>query len=152
MNKIKHTSLTLAAAVVIALDSGAACAAGQNNFSAIGRNITESIRDLPSLVGASAYLIGILLGVTGILKIRDHVESPRQTPLKDGAIRLLAGGGLFALPMVFDAMRTTIGQGDGLGFLQATLAPLETNGSGGGGGAWGTAAGGSVGCTSSLNC
>jgi len=43
------------------------------------------------------------------LKIKDHVENPSQTPLQHGAIRLLAGGGLLALPVIFAAMEGSIG-------------------------------------------
>jgi hypothetical protein len=45
------------------------------------------------------------------MKIKDHVENPSQTPLKDGAIRLLAGGALFAIPIISDAMFNTVGTG-----------------------------------------
>ena len=33
--------------------------------------------------------------------------------LQEGAIRLVAGGGLFALPIVFEAMQGSIGEGSG---------------------------------------
>lgn len=79
------------------------------NFSTIANNINTSMGSLPGLITAVSYLIGILLGALGIMKIKDHVENPTQTPLKDGAIRLAAGGALFALPFVMDAMTSTIG-------------------------------------------
>ena len=82
-----------------------------NNFSKISENITTSIADLPGLLSAMSYLFGILLGVLGVMKIKDHVENPTQTPLKDGAIRLAAGGALFALPILFEAMSETLGTG-----------------------------------------
>ncbi|MCB9983330.1 MAG: hypothetical protein H6861_06625 [Rhodospirillales bacterium] len=80
-----------------------------NNFSDIARNITESIEELPGMVTAISYMIGLLMGVLGVMKLKDHVENPSQTPLKDGAIRLAAGGALFALPIVFESMLNTIG-------------------------------------------
>lgn len=80
-----------------------------NDFSDIAENITESIEELPGLLAALSYLLGLLLGVLGILKIKDHVENPSQTEMKDGAIRLASGGALFALPIVFESMRNTIG-------------------------------------------
>jgi hypothetical protein len=49
------------------------------------------------------------MGVLGVIKIKDHVENPTQTPMKDGAVRLAAGGALFALPIMFEAMSNTIG-------------------------------------------
>ncbi len=80
-----------------------------NSFSTIARNITDSIEELPGLVTSLAYLIGLLMGVMGVMKIKDHVENPTQTPMKEGAIRLAAGGALFALPIVFESMLNTIG-------------------------------------------
>jgi len=47
------------------------------------------------------------------MKIKDHVENPTQTPLKDGAIRLTAGGALFALPILTSSMLGTVDGGDG---------------------------------------
>ena len=82
---------------------------GRNDFSDISRNIVDSISDLPALLSGLAYLGGSLLGALGILKIKDHTENPSQTPLKEGAVRLASGGALFALPIVFEAMQTTIG-------------------------------------------
>jgi len=45
------------------------------------------------------------------LKIKDHVENPSQTPLKDGAIRLAVGGGLFTIPIITEAMTNLLGAG-----------------------------------------
>ena len=68
-----------------------------------------SISGIPGLISGVSYMMGILLGVLGILKIKDHVENPSSAKLQEGAIRLAAGGGLFALPIVYEAMRNTIG-------------------------------------------
>ena len=92
-----------------------------NNFGSIGKNINDSISQLPGLISAIAYLFGVLLAVLGIMKIKDHVENPTQTPLKDGAMRLAAGGALFALPIIMEAMSETIGSGAG-----ATTAELQS--------------------------
>ncbi|MCB1839960.1 MAG: hypothetical protein KDI61_06850 [Alphaproteobacteria bacterium] len=112
--KTKLTYYKLGAAMTagaIASSAGSAYAAGANNFSSIAQNITLSIASIPGLLTALAYLFGILLGVLGVLKIKDHVENPTQTPLKDGAIRLAAGGILFALPILFEAMSETLDSG-----------------------------------------
>ena len=105
----KH-SLKMQAAVIVALMAGSqdAHAAGQN-FSDIAGNITDSIEELPGLISGLAYLVGLLMGALGIMKIKDHVENPTQTPMKDGAVRLAAGGALFGLPIVFESMLNTIG-------------------------------------------
>lgn len=110
---IKQRLMTASAAGFIGLVSGVQESHAGADFNEILTNINESISDLPGLITGVSYMMGILLGVLGILKIKDHVENPGQTPLQQGAIRLAAGGGLFALPIVYEAMTTTIGDDGG---------------------------------------
>lgn len=121
---INKASLYASAAIFVGIIGGAEDALAQNpatgtgagsgnSFSNISNNIQASISELPGLLTGVAYMLGILLGVLGILKIKDHVENPSNTKIQDGAIRLAAGGGLFALPIVYEAMQTTIGEGSG---------------------------------------
>lgn len=119
---LRHKILGYQAAFIAGLlcASSEASAAG-NNFSDIARNITTSIEELPGLVTGISYLFGLLLGVVGVLKLKDHVENPSQTALKDGAIRLAAGGALFALPIVFESMMNTIGT------TGASISPAKLN-------------------------
>lgn len=129
----KYT-LKLSAAIIVGITSGAtdslaATTGGTTSgetFSSISNNITTSISGLPGLLSGVAYMMGILLGVLGILKIKDHVENPSQTPLQHGAIRLTAGGGLFALPIVYEAMQNTIGAGGN----ENVADPLQAIGNG----------------------
>jgi len=74
-------------------------------------NIKTSASDIPNLISTVAYIGGAGLGVAGVLKMKQHVDNPTQTPLKDGLVRLGAGGGLLALPFVLDSMGSTIGTG-----------------------------------------
>ncbi len=105
----KKILLVQAAVFAGAMTAPRVALAGGNTFGNIAENITNSIEALPGLVSGVAYMFGLLLGVLGILKVKDHVENPGQTPLKDGAIRMAAGGALFGLPIVYEAMRNTIG-------------------------------------------
>lgn len=106
----KRFALTLTSAFIMGvLSAPRPSHAAGNTFSDVAENITNSIAALPGLLTALSYMFGILLGVLGIMKIKDHVENPSQTPLKDGAIRLLAGGALFGLPIIYEAMYNTIG-------------------------------------------
>ncbi len=77
----------------------------------IADSVTGSAQNLPGVIAVAAYLMGILLGVLGIIKIKDSVVNPQQFPLKDGIARLGAGGALFALPIVYEAMFTAINGG-----------------------------------------
>lgn len=127
---LKKRSLHASAAVFVGMVSGVESAhaggGGSNDFSEIARNINDSISELPGLLTGVSYMMGILLGVLGILKIKDHVENPGQTPLQHGAIRLAAGGGLFALPIVYEAMLNTIGD-DGTAVEAAKLNKVQFN-------------------------
>lgn len=109
MKKFKQKMMVASAATFIGLVSGVEGAFAQNNFNKIVDNMESSISGIPGLISGVSYMMGILLGVLGILKIKDHVENPGQTKLQEGAIRLAAGGGLFALPIVYEAMMRTIG-------------------------------------------
>lgn len=88
-----------------------AMATSTNNANDIAGNIVGSISQLPALLSSLSYLGGITLGTLGVLKIKDHVENPSQTPLKEGAIRLATGGALLSLPIIFEAMSSAIGTG-----------------------------------------
>jgi hypothetical protein len=128
---INRASLQASAAITTGLLLSASPASAQgtstNNFSNIAQNITTSISSMPALLSGLSYMFGIMLGVLGILKIKDHVENPQQTPLKDGAIRLAAGGGLFALPIVYEAMKNTVGTGNNVTVATLNAIDFTTN-------------------------
>lgn len=126
--KMIRTMMILGAglfAVTLMAAGDANAAAGDTNFSSIASNMTLSISRFPTLISGLAYLFGLLLAVLGVMKIKDHVENPGQTPLKDGSIRLAAGGGLFAIPMVSNAMTNTIGSDAAL--TQVSLTSVNFN-------------------------
>jgi hypothetical protein len=114
MKKMKQHLMMASAGIFIGLVSGVESASAGNNFGTIVQNMEDSITRIPGLISGVSYMMGILLGVLGVLKIKDHVENPGNTPLQHGAIRLAAGGGLFALPIVYEAMRNTIGDDQNL--------------------------------------
>lgn len=100
---------------------------GGMNFNSILSYIVAETQLLPGLITAVAYLLGLLMGVIGILKIKDHVEDPARVSLKEGVINLLIGGAMFGLPAVFEAMQVTVG-GGGLGVWEVTAGLLNTLG------------------------
>ncbi len=110
-NKAKRSYYALGVSMTVGVIAGSSSAHAANNFGNISTNIALGIAQLPGLISALSYLFGVLLAVLGIMKIKDHVENPTQTPLKDGAIRLAAGGALFAIPIITEAMTNTIGSG-----------------------------------------
>lgn len=125
MNTIRKYAIRAQAGFIAAMVIGMS-EAQANDFSNIAENITNSISKLPGLLTGLAYMMGLLLGVLGVLKVKDHVENPGQTPLKDGAIRMASGGALFALPIVYESMSNTIGNTSNL-VGPATLNPVQFN-------------------------
>jgi len=126
---INRKSLQVSAAFVGGYMLTAQPAHAGQTFSNIASNIIVSIQNLPGLLAGLSYMFGILIGVLGILKIKDHVENPNNTPLKDGAIRLAAGGALFALPIIYESMIDTIGANGNAAVAQALdQVQMNTNG------------------------
>ena len=112
IKQLNKKSLQFSAAIAVGMMASAdtAHATGTAGFENITQNIGAGLQSLPGLLAVLSYIGGLALGTLGILKIKDHVENPGNTPLKDGAIRLVAGGALLALPMMYEAMVNTIGQ------------------------------------------
>ena len=129
---IQKQSLKLSSLVVLGMMAGADDAYAQitagtdQGFDDIGKDIIGGIDQLPGLVTGTSYMLGTLLGVLGILKIKDHVENPGQTPLQHGVIRLAAGGGLFALPIITESMTTLLDSDTGAtGAKTAKVSAVE---------------------------
>lgn len=101
----------------------------------IGRalcNVVLSSTFIPALISGIAYLIGLVFAFSGVLKLKEHVLYPDRVSIWEPAKRFLAGGGLFALPIVTEAVYSTIvGSGFG-GLAPYTYTGFAANVSGGG--------------------
>jgi hypothetical protein len=112
MTKSKRThQLAAALTAGMMVGQGTNAFANATTFKDIGDNIITSSGSLPAMVQTVAYIGGIGLGVAGVFKLKAHVDNPGQTPMKDGLVRLGAGGGLLALPYVTTAMMGSIDNG-----------------------------------------
>lgn len=113
---MKTLSYKIAAAVTASALMGTDGAFANQGFQGITTNIRDSVSDIPRLLTVMSYLVGIGMGIAGVLKLKSHVDNPGNAPLKDGVIRLGAGGALLALPTIIDAMVGTVGtQGNASG-------------------------------------
>ncbi|WP_435640648.1 hypothetical protein [Micavibrio aeruginosavorus] len=83
---------------------------GGNTIGSVMCNTVEAVSLIPGFLSAIAYLFGLYLGVIAILKLRDHVENPNQTPLSESIKRFAAGGAFFALPMVMEVAYNAVAQ------------------------------------------
>lgn len=114
LKSIRKTSLMASAAFFAGLYGelgqahAAATPSSAQTFDNVWRNISQSVGGLPQLISIGAYIFGTLFMVLGVLKIKEHVENPQQTQLKEGAMKLAAGGALFSLPFMTEIMSNLI--------------------------------------------
>ena len=87
--------------------------AAAQSLGAVITNIVDSSNELPFLFAGFSYLCGLVLGIMGIIKLKDHVESPNQVQIWDPLKRFLAGGAFFALPYIVSVVQNTITNGGG---------------------------------------
>jgi hypothetical protein len=116
--KLENLTARLSAVATVGLMMGISDAYAGTGFQDATDNIVTSSSDIPNLISTVSYIGGAGLGVAGVLKMKQHVDNPTQAPLKDGLVRLGAGGGLLALPFVLNSMSTTIGDS------AATVSPF----------------------------
>jgi hypothetical protein len=71
-------------------------------------NLHLAMRKLPNILTTVAFIGGIVLAVTGVLKLKDHVDNPQQVPLNAGLKRLIAGGAFLALPLTTNVIKGSL--------------------------------------------
>lgn len=94
-----------------AFGAGACGQATMPGGSGIGQvicNVTLSAQNMPGFIAGISYLIGLVCAVSALIKLKDHVLNPNQTPLSDSMKRFLAGGAFFALPIVQNSVRNLV--------------------------------------------
>ena len=124
--KIIETTYKISAAVTAGVMMCQSKDALAVNFTDVTTNITSSSSSLPNLISTVAYISGIGMGVAGIFKLKAHVDNPGNNPMKDGLVRLGAGGGLLTLPYVTEAMIGTISpEEDGTGPAISTFTGID---------------------------
>jgi hypothetical protein len=104
----------IAAAVSAGMMMGAstdAFAMAVTDANALLSNITKSSKGFTDMISLLGYIGGSGFSVAGIFKLKQHVDAPANHPLKDGVMRLAAGGALLSLPFIISVMQGSIGQG-----------------------------------------
>ncbi|MEA1938749.1 MAG: hypothetical protein U9N14_06635 [Pseudomonadota bacterium] len=57
-----------------------------------------------NLLNLLLYIAGIVLGMSGVFKLKQHADMPQQVPIKDGFLRLIAGAGIMSLPFILNTL------------------------------------------------
>jgi len=84
---------------------------GNGQISDVICNVMESTKTLPGFLTAIGYISGLLLAISALFKLKDHVINPTNTPLSDSMKRFIAGGALFSLPLITEATQNMLTDG-----------------------------------------
>jgi hypothetical protein len=87
-----------------------AAQAGPINVNQYLNALVQNISTVPAFITTLTYILGILLAIAGIFKLKQAVDNPGQNSIQDGFVRLAAGGALIALPTIGATMGGTFGQ------------------------------------------
>lgn len=90
--------------------------AGDGTLGGVMMEVQETTSNIPGMFAGFSYLCGLVFGFLAIIKTKEHVENPNQTPIWDPLKRTLAAGCFFALPAVVRAVVETVGGYDGSGY------------------------------------
>ena len=116
MKLLQKTGMRLSAFITSGLlsviASESAHAAG-TNLSSMVASTGNNVASFPKLISAACYVGGATFVGTGVMKVKQHVDNPGQTPLREGLVRLGAGGVLVAAPALTSVMTTSSGVGTG---------------------------------------
>lgn len=115
MRKTKKTKAShrLAAAATVGMMTGASTGAFATvDANSLSANLISASAGFTSLLNVLGYVGGSGLAVAGIFKLKNHVDNPGQTPMKDGVMRLAAGGALLSLPFMINVMQGSVGEGN----------------------------------------
>ena len=108
---ITHKLAAAATLGFIAASSTESFAAGATTIRDMTNNMVSASSGFQNLISTVCWIGGSGLGVAGIFKLKNHVDNPGQTPMKDGLIRIACGGGLLSFPFIQTAMQGSISNG-----------------------------------------
>lgn len=110
-SNLNHKLAAIATMGMIAGSATDAHAQSATTFADMARNIITAVSGSNNMISAVCWIGGAGLGVAGIFKLKNHVDNPAQTPMKDGLVRLGCGGALLAFPFIQAAMQGSISNG-----------------------------------------
>jgi hypothetical protein len=129
MKKIKQACTVCIKTCIVAFfpSQVMAAQAGPINLNQYLNALVENISSIPAFITTITYILGILLAIAGVFKLKEAVDNPGQNSIQDGFIRLAAGGALIALPTIVATMGGTFSVGgmiDNTTYMFEQLEPL----------------------------
>ena len=114
MKKLNKIGMKFSAFIAAGLISNAyAGTANAVVLSDMVESTGDQVASFPKLISAACYVGGATFIGTGVMKVKGHVDNPGQTPLREGLVRLGAGGVLVAAPALTSVMVESSAVGSG---------------------------------------
>jgi anti-sigma factor RsiW len=111
-NKIRNLPYALAASATVFLMAEVANAQSNENIGQKAEQLKTQFGSLGKALVAGAFFIGIILVITGLIKLKAASENPNQAKYSDGLWRLAVGAGLIAIPAVTGILGASLGLGE----------------------------------------
>jgi len=83
--------------------------AGAATVNTVLTQATTQVSPVPKLLSAAAYIIGLILLISGALSLKKHSENPASEPLGKGLGRVLVGGVVMSLPTLANLITNSLG-------------------------------------------
>lgn len=90
------------------ITESAACGISDGSIGWVMCTLADSLSGLPGLIAVVAYLAGLIFGLRAILKLKDHVDDPRQVKLDEPGKYALASGLLLSLGFTLHVIRGSL--------------------------------------------
>ncbi len=97
--------------LLISLLPMVALAATDKTVASIANSVSGNLPGLEELMVSMSYIFGIVLGIKGILKLKEHNESKGQVKLVVPIVLVIAAALFLALPSTIETGKKTLGFG-----------------------------------------
>lgn len=105
--KLNNAKYGLAAGVTTALMSAGSAEAG--GLAEVSGTLQTQLGSIPQLFTSASYVMGVGFTIAGLFKLKEYVDDPSGSAMKDALIRLALGALLILLPFVINTSANTVG-------------------------------------------
>ena len=102
---VKASAMLLSSVIV---GFSASTAHATNNLNAFLEKTAGETANIPQFLTLISYLIGAVLVVLGVVRLKAHIEQPSQVPMREGIARTAFGGLMLGVPYLIDIAGDTM--------------------------------------------
>ncbi|GAB5389570.1 MAG: type IVB secretion system protein IcmD/DotP [Alphaproteobacteria bacterium] len=120
------TSKTAALAITVLALTTAPDLAHAEGLGGMAETLDSQLGSIAALISAVAFVLGLGLGASGLMKFRQHSDNPNAVPISQPIVRLVIAAMLVALPSVLGVgIGTFFGDDAGTVNLEDTIDVID---------------------------